>query len=291
MKNASVGFLFCILLIAILFFNLKIPKENEPEKVEPLTILNTETGEIFEMDKEEYVWRSMAREMPYSFHEEALKAQAVAIRSYISKKVPSSEHKGAILCTSPDHCAAFLTDDKDFDPQGREILKKAVRDTKGEMLYYEGEVADAVFFAMSCGRTENSEDVWQKEVPYLRSVDCHWDKNEETFKSVVDFSEEELKTKLKVENFKVGTIEKTEAGSVKSVEIDGKIFKGSTVRSLLNLRSSCFEIEGQRFTVYGYGHGVGMSQRGANSMAKEGASYREILSHFYPGTYISIEKD
>ena len=289
MKNASLPIIFCILLSFFMFLTYPFPeREEENAKIK---VYDSESKKVFEMELEEYVWRALANEMPALFHIEALKAQAVAIRSYTLSKSPSDVHKGAVVCTDYKHCAAYLKDEKSIDEKYIKLYKKAVNDTKGEILLYDNKPINAVFHAMSSGKTENASDVWGKSVPYLVSVDSVSDKSEEGFETIVSFNAGVLQKKLGVASSDIGEIVRSEAGGVKTIEIGGKSFKGSEIRNLLNLRSCAFKAENNQgtisFTVHGYGHGVGMSQRGANACAQAGLGYREILLKYYKGVSLA----
>ncbi len=296
MKNASLCIIFCILLAVLLLALQELSPPKQEIKIEysaTISVYNHKSDTVSEMPLEEYVWRCMAREMPASFHEEALKAQAVAIRSYTcckaDKEIP--EHKGASVCTDSTHCAAFLMDEGELDEQTKNIYKEAANATKGQILIYEGEAATTVFHAMSSGKTENAQDVWGGNVPYLISVDSAVDTKVEGYESTAAFTWEELFSTLNIHEKSLGTIQKTEGGSVAEITIGGKTFKGTQIRTLLHLRSAAFTVtqtdNGLLFTVHGYGHGVGMSQQGANAYANEGMSYMEILQKYYPGTSIA----
>ena len=266
--------------------------------------VRTADGDI-KMSMEDYIFGVTAAEMPAYFESDALKAQAVAARSYAEYCVGTGKHGGAV-CTSSGCCQAFADGSALRLRWGRDYrkyadkLRKAVQETKGERLSYNGEAVQAVFHSCSYLRTENSADVWGS-VPYLVSVT-----SPETADSVsnlvstVTVSPEELKRVIssahsdadfsaQTENW-VGKNEKNAAGRTSAVTIGGVRLSGREMRSLFLLRSADFDVvydgESFVFTVFGFGHGVGMSQYGANLMAKAGCDYRSILSHYYPGTEI-----
>ena len=292
LKNAGFCILSCILLSILIPFAVVLFKPKPPE-TEVLTIKVEDEGKVYEMDFEEYVLCVLRKEVPASYEREALKAQAVAIRSYALRKIKSGAHENADVCTSFAHCMAYLSHQGAKEKWGDKFeeinnkYEKAVKETKNQVLEYGGEVANTVFFAISSGRTENAFDVWGGNVPYLVSVDSSEDINSNGFESNVEVSENEFKEKLGIEKISVGSIERGEGGGVKNICISGKIFKGSEIRMLFSLRSANFEIEtGDNivFKVKGYGHGVGMSQNGANECAKKGMKYEEILCKYYTGT-------
>ena len=299
-KNASFYILCCILAVALLpLFYGRHPKSAPPEQEETVDVLDADTGETFTLDLEEYVWRVVAKEMPASFSKEALKAQAVAARTYTYGKIRTgnADHS-APVCTDSTHCQAFLkTGEEDaWGTRRDEICKTyqdAVQATRGEVLFYDGAPAVTVFHAMSSGKTENAKDVWGGAVPYLVSVDSEADKAAKDFESTAVFAAAEVCETVggDADKTPVGEIVRTEGGAVKTVTLFGKTLQGTEVRRLFSLRSANFvpETDGENmvFHVYGYGHGVGMSQTGANFYAKDGMDYRAILQKYYPGTTIS----
>ena len=307
-----VFFLISALILPLCVFFIMQFQDNLNEKAkthqgEDISVYFSDEKVIKKMDIEEYLMGVVCAEMPASFEKEALKAQAVAARSYAIYRMenPSGEHTGAAVCTDFAHCKAYKkmeTAQKEWGKDAHKYSKKikqAIEETEGEILTYNGEVALAVFHSQSGGgRTENSSDVWGGDVPYLVSVESHGEENAPNFYSSAVFSFEEFKEKILSQNSSaklstpqdIGNSKISEGGSVKSITIGGVEFTGREIRTLFNLRSSCFKIfadEGSvRFEVTGYGHGVGMSQYGANTMAKEGFDYKKILTHYYSGTQI-----
>ena len=249
---------------------------------------------------EDYLVGVVTAEMPALYEDEALKAQAVAARSYIMTKIgkENPDHKGADVCTDPSHCKAYTSPDEARQNWGEdyakynEKIKSAVDLTKGEYIAYQGETAVACFYAVSGGRTENASDVWGGDTPYLVSVESPGDLAYENLKATVGIQAEEACSRLGVSEIKIGELKRTEGGAVKSVMIGDKNFSGTEIRSLFGLNSANFEVytvDNQLiFETTGKGHGVGMSQYGANQMAKNGKTYREILLHYYRG--VTIEK-
>lgn len=288
MKFASFLIVLCIIMCFLPIFWFQSP-EIEEKFSGTVTVYNHLTGEISEMKLEDYTARCMAGEMPESFHEEALKAQAVAIRSYTLSKKTAEEHKGAEVCTDFNHCMAFMQ-----EGEVKDAFVNAANETANQVLIFDGKIANTVFHAMSPGKTENAHDVWGGFVPYLVSAECEGDTENEKYKTVVDVTWQEVFSRLGISEKSIGEIKKSEAGGVKTIVIGGEIFEGSKIRSIFNLRSAAFDVkstdEGLEFSVYGYGHGVGMSQYGADFLAKSGMTYKDILSHFYKGTeLISID--
>jgi stage II sporulation protein D len=260
---------------------------------------------------EDYVVGVIAAEMPIDFHPEALKAQALAARTYLVKRLVDHDVSqvpvsGAIVTDQPIH-QAFLTDEQlqkqwpgDAFAVNMAKLKEAVEATKDQILTYRGSPIDAVFFSTSNGYTENSEDYWENSVPYLRSVSSPWDAAiSPKYKSTVTFGVEEVGRKLGVaaisptdgspQGMKV--LLRTAGHRIQAISIGGKTFTGREVREKLGLASSQFEWRRQGsnlvFTVYGNGHGVGMSQWGAEGMARLGKTATEIVQYYYTGIDIS----
>lgn len=265
-------------------------------------------NDIIEMSLLEYLFGVVCAEMPASFHEEALKAQAVAARTYtiskMNKNIP--EHKSADVCDDINHCKAYISENELIDKYGESWtkeyypkIKDAVLKTDGIIATYSGEPINAVFHSTSSGMTENSKDVWSGDVPYLVSVVSEGEEESPRFSDSVKFSKDEFINRItksgKNPTFSsdcsnwIGEITKNESGSIKNIKIGGVDFKGTEIRELLGLRSTNFEIIiGENITVStkGNGHGVGMSQYGANYMAKHGYTYEQILKKYYTGVNI-----
>lgn len=240
-----------------------------------------------ETELEEYVVGVVAAEMPAAFPEEALKAQAVAARTYQVREMQAAGTDAVLY----DVGQAYCTEAEQQEKWGENYafyaarIRKAVRETAGEILVYEGEPILAAFHAQSAGKTEDAENVWNRAVPYLKSVDSSKDKTAPSNQAVVSVSQEALIEKLGSADLQI--LSHTAAGYVDEVQAGAQVFSGREVRERLGLRSSNFTIEKKDgavlFTTYGYGHGVGMSQYGASFLAEEGKTYREILQHYYPG--------
>lgn len=247
-----------------------------------------------ELALDAYLQRVLLGEMPISFEKEALKAQAVAARTYTAKAMAGGKHGGK-LCTDSTCCQAFCdaTAFASFTPEEREKAADAVRETDALVLTYDGALIEATFFSCSGGRTEDAVAVWGTDYPYLRSVESP---GEEAAKYDTDsrlVSKRELETALEItlsDNAAswAGAVQLTSGGGVETIELGGKRFLGVYLRKALGLRSTAFTVtpEGDalRFDTRGYGHRVGLSQYGANAMAADGADFREILRHYYPGT-------
>ena len=261
-------------------------------------VKNVETNEITNIPFEDYIVGVLAGEMPVSFEMEALKAQAVAARSYVMKQMVYNRNKEYDVVNTVKN-QVYLDDEylkktwKDEYTTKINKLKMAVLETYNEYLEYDGEVVEAMFFSTSVGKTENSEEVFSSKKPYLRSVDSSWDSISPVFEVKYTFKLDDFYERLNIEYndiLKLETIEQTSTGRIKKIKINGILFDGSTVVNKLNLKSNHFTIEQKdkiiNITTKGYGHGVGMSQYGAQAMALKGYNYKEILEHYYNGTDI-----
>lgn len=275
---------------------------------------NEQKKSVVEIDLEEYITGVVASEMPASFDLEALKAQAVAARTYYINKrnnpcTKAKEHGGEI-CNSI-HCQVYTNKEERMKTWSKKEAKEnwskieqAVQDTKGEVLTYEDKVLEyPQFFAVSSGNTEDSQDVFSFDVPYLKSIESKGEDIAPKYKSETKIAVTEfvnkINTKFKESNLNsnnittnIEVLSYTKAGSVKEIKIGGVKIKGTVFRTLFNLNSTNFKIAIEGNTVVinciGYGHGVGMSQWGANVMAKNGSNYEEILKHYYTG--VDIER-
>lgn len=288
---------FCV---AMVFLTLKLTNSevnvtNSNVKDETIYLTRSKTGDIVEMELEDYLKGVVYAEMPSSFDIEALKAQAVAARTYIKFKLADSNH----ICDNPSHCQAWKENDYSEDFKK---ASKAVEETSGKTVSYMGESIQAFFHSSSGGKTESSKDVWGKDIPYLVPVESpNEDKIMSTFFSEKEVTYKELKslvnkyidenqvTTEKLKN-KIKIISRTEGNRVNEIKIDKASLSGTAIRSILELRSTNFDIELKEksvvFKVKGYGHGVGMSQWGAEVMARDGKNYEEILKYYYPNTEV-----
>lgn len=242
---------------------------------------------------EEYLVGVVLGEMPASFHEQALKAQAVVARTYTMKRnTQSPKHSAGAVCTDSSCCQAYAAPEI-FSPQQLEKIQRAVFDTKGMVLTYEENLIDATYFSCSGGRTEAAVAVWGADVPYLQAVDSPGEEHAQVFTDTVRYSTNEFAQLLDVsledsqENW-FSDITYTDGGGVATMNICGTQFTGTQLRKKLNLRSTAFYItalgDTVTITTRGYGHRVGMSQYGAEAMAQEGCDFQQILAHYYPGT-------
>ena len=252
-------------------------------------------GNIETIELEEYLVGVVSSEMPAEFNIEALKAQSVIARTYALKAIS----KGIIL-TDNESTQSYKDNSelkKLWGSKYNTYIKKigdAVKSTKGKYLTYKGELIEAVYHSTSNGYTENSSDVWGNNYPYLVSVKSEYDKLNPTYITEKVLSYDEISNKLNIDinnNTNIEILEYTESNRVKSLKVNDIIFKGTDFRLKLGLKSTDFKIElldnGIKFTTTGYGHGVGMSQYGANGMAKNGYNYIDVLMHYYPNTALN----
>ena len=285
-----------IIFIPYIIVSLFIKEENIKFKYSSnmvVRVKKTDSEEVIKIPFEDYIVGVLAGEMPISFEIEALKAQAVAARSYVMKKMEYNKDKVYDVVDTVLN-QVYLDDEhlrtvwKDDYNNNINKIKKAVLETHNEYLEYDGKVVDAMFFSTSVGFTENSEEVFPNEVPYLRSVESKWDEISPVYEVNYNFDLKDFYQKLDLDyNDKVNleVIDKTSTGRIKKIKINNKLFDGSEVVNKLELRSNHFTINQNNDKVHivtkGYGHGVGMSQYGAQGMALEGYKYDEILKHYY----------
>lgn len=298
-------------------FNKIINQEDNFEEIKEfvetttLKVLKNETGEIVDMGLEEYIKGVVCAEMPASYEIEALKAQAVAARTYAIRKIEEHKknvnniHPQADVCDDSTHCQAYTDAEqkieqwKNTDEDGEKLWKKiedAVMSTGGEIITYNSEPIKAFFHANSGGKTENVELVWGgSEIPYLKSVETMGENNYKQYSSSVNLTKEQINEIMKdkysyfeIDYSKEDSIlikELTDSGRVQKIKIGNVTISGTDARTMFGLKSTMFNFkindDNVVFSVVGYGHGVGMSQTGANQLAINGYDYKEILHHYY----------
>lgn len=272
------------------------------EAIETVSVFSDSSGKITEMTAEDYVFGSVCAEMPASFHEEALKAQAVASYTYmkwIKENSDNASSFGADITDSASVHQAFLTDEALKEKWGtsyeiyRQKVKGAVESVLFEYLSYENETAMIVYHALSSGQTHSAEEVWNSSVPYLKSVTAPGDKLSPDFSETVTLTKAEFVSAF--ENAEENDADKIcknatedENGYVSELSFGDKTLSKTDIRYAFSLASPYFKLKKDGdsfvFTVYGKGHGIGMSQYSADYMARQGSTYEEILEHFYSGT-------
>lgn len=318
-KYAAAGLVLTVLLFGGAYLAAGGPAA-EPEPAAPetaavhhdrdvtLTIQDGDTTE--QMTLERYLTGVVRGEMPASFEMEALRAQAAAERSYVYYQLAAGRkdaHPDADFCTDHTCCSAYLSETAakekwggDFAPWNTRV-EQAVSDTDGQVVLYNGRPILAVFHSSSAGRTAAAGDVWSGDLPYLVSVDSP--EGEETvpnYYSTVTFTAAEAKEKLLAAYPELklsgtpdrwfGAAAENGSGRVETVSVGGTDIEGTELRRIFGLRSACFTVaadsESVTFRVTGYGHGVGMSQYGANQLAREGKTWQEILEWYYTGATV-----
>ena len=325
MKKLIVSFFLCLLcfLIPVWVRSVMDGMEDEDVQMERTEIYFPEDDTKIEvlfsdgvrvMTIQDYLVGTLSAEMPASYPEEALKAQAIAARTnlYYKRMIrilhpDLASHEDADICADYSHCQAFATEEEqkvkwgDKYAEKKNKMEQAVSNTRNLCLTYEEKPISALFHAISSGKTEAASDVWGgDEIPYLVSVDSGWDKNSDGYESVTTLSMEEAKSVI-LEAYPdavmpenpdqwVTEIEKSGSGGWMRLKLWGMELSGREFRNLFSLRSTNIALKWEGGTLYltthGYGHGVGMSQYGAKCMAEEGKNAAEILSHYYPGTEI-----
>lgn len=276
-----------------------------------INVYDTDRNRVIKMDMEEYLYGVLSSEMPSTFNEEALKSQAIAARTYVIYKIENNiktGHKGADICTNSSHCQAYTSYENLKRNKGDSWIKsdylkikKAVDETKGQILVYEDKAILPLYFSTSAGRTENSKDIFSTNYPYLISVESPYE--EKSPRYISDYSIEKIKFINIIKNYyprlnlslsnlnkKIYIESRTEGGSVKFMRVGNIDISGIKIRKIFNLNSANFSIKFSgnkiKFNVKGYGHGVGMSQWGAEGMAQRGYKYYEILFHYFTNTNI-----
>lgn len=288
----------------------KSGQSSETSSGKSFKILDTKSDQVLTVDDRDFICGSVSSEMSPLAETEALKAQAVACYTYYSRlreaqrKAPDSSLKGADFSADLQDGQSYLTPDlrktrwgSHYDSYSQTI-SKVVDSVFGQVLKSQNELIEATFYAISSGNTESSADIWGGARPYLVSVASPGDRFAGGYQTTVVLTQDEMKSKILAAapgadlsgdpSGWVGATDRTEAGSVKTVVLGGKSLSGNSARSAFGLRSANFTVSfaGGKFTflVKGYGHDVGMSQAGAQYMAKQGANYRQILSWYYPTT-------
>lgn len=286
----------------------EISEEYIYNKYGTIKLLHTDTNAIEEVALDTYLCHVVSAEMPVDFEKEALKAQAIVARTYTIYKMNHKKHDNADICDDSNCCQAWISKEDRlarWDGDKEEKWKKiedCVNETKGKIITYNNEPINAFFHSNSGGKTELPVDVWGggSNMPYLQVVETAGEDGYTQYNSEVELSNEEIVEKLKEkyadiqidfnneEDIKI--LEYTSSGRVKTIKFGNHEISGTEARTIFGLRSTNFEIEkidGKiKFTVTGYGHGVGMSQTGADSMAKSGSSAEDIINHFYVGIEI-----
>lgn len=280
----------------------------EYTKYGTITLLHTSTGETEQVKIDDYLCNVVSAEMPADYEIQALQAQAIVARTYTIYKILNKKHENADICDSSTCCQAWISKEDRlarWEEQKREAnwqkISEAVNNTAGKIITYNNQPINAFFHSNSGGITEIPVNVWGGTgYPYLQSVETSGEDGYKQYQSEVEFTQEELINKLKTKyadisidfsnNEDIKIIDYTESTRVKTVKFGNHQLSGVETRTILGLKSTNFEITKNgdkiKFSVKGYGHGVGMSQTGADAMAKQGNNAEEIIKHFYTGVEI-----
>ena len=269
-------------------------KETQEQTFKQMVTVYRSNGTVLEIELEEYIVGVVAAEMPASFSGEALKAQAVVARTYALKKMANNQKLTDSVLTQ-----AYIDINQMKTKWGSEFskyynkIKNAVTATTGEYITYQGNYINAVYHSTSNGYTEDATNVWNESYPYLKSVESSWDKKVNSYERVITKDYQNLLdiTGLQTDDaVDIKILSRNASGRVEQVSVGDKIYTGVEFRNLLGLRSTDFDIEDKdgkvQITTRGYGHGVGMSQYGANEMSKLGYNYKQIINHYYSGVQI-----
>lgn len=327
MKKVYIYFIcmvFLCFLIPILFTEKREYKEQEVVrevqevkeekynygKYNTVKVLHSKTNKVEELDLDTYLLGVVSSEMPANFEIEALKAQAVVARTYTIYKISNgSKHENADICDDSTCCQAWISKEdrlSRWEEENRDTywnkIEEAVYGTKGKIITYEGKAINAFFHSNSGGATDTATAVWGgTNYPYLQAVETSGEDAYSQYNSEAAVTKEEFINKIKEyhSNFSIDfnkenqieVLEYTEGGRIEKIKVGNLTLSGVELRTIFGLRSAKFEItieENQiKFKVIGYGHGVGMSQTGADSMAKQGNNYENIIKHYYTGVEIS----
>ena len=275
------------------------------QKYKTIKLFHSGSGQIEELPIDEYLYGVVSSEMPANYEAEALKAQAIVARTYTIYQIMnnSGKHPGADICDNSSCCQAWISKDERLSKWALEEAESnwnkivdAVNSTSGKIITYQNKPINAFFHSNSGGKTESSLNIWGGiDYPYLKSVETAGEEGYTQYSSEAKFTKEELLNKLK-EKYEdceidysqencIQILEYTTSGRVKTIKFGNKEIAGTEARTILGLRSTnfTFTISGDEiiFSVIGYGHGVGMSQTGADALAKSGSNCEEIIKHFY----------
>ncbi len=271
-----------------------------PQEQAHLISVCMDSGQIVSMELESYVYGVVLAEMPAYFGEDALKAQAVVARTYALRRLTLGDrHTGGAVCTDSGCCQAYISENAYLQTQGgvkdAQKVRSAVEATAGQVLTYQGKLAESTYFSCSGGRTEDAQAVWGGAVSYLQAVDSPGEESAKYHTVTKFFTREAFaqalgKTPSGSCKSWLGAVSYTNGGGVEQMYLFGTAYTGKQLQKLLKLNSIAFTMEaksdGIEITTHGKGHRVGMSQYGADAMASGGSVYTEILSHYYPGTRI-----
>ena len=289
--------LLVVVITLITITMIPITKERKYGYVSNITIKLKDNEEVLNIPLEEYIIGVVAGEVPATFNIETLKVQAIIARTYALKRYNKKNNYDLENSVSNQ---VYLSKEKmqekwneKFDIYYKKI-QLATEDTRGLVILYDNKLIDALYFSISTGKTENSEEVFKNKIPYLRSVDSSWDKNITKIKDKKIISNDEIKKifNIKDKTLSIQVNKKTSIGNCKTIILNDKEYSCMDFRIKLGLKSTNFNIIQKEdsfiFETIGYGHGVGLSQYGANELSKKGYTYKDIINHYY--TDLQIKK-
>ena len=273
-----------------------------------IKLLHSKTGQVEDIGLDTYLYGVVSAEMPADYELEALKAQAVVARTYTIYKIENKKHENADICDDSTCCQAWVSKEdrlarweENKKESNWQKIEQCVNETKGKIITYENKPINAFFHANSGGTTELPVNVWGgSDFPYLQVVETAGEEGYNQYASEVELLQDEVIEKLKPKygdiqidfskDDDIKILEHTDSNRVKTVKFGNHELSGVETRTIFGLKSTNFEITRQenkiKFTVKGYGHGVGMSQTGADSIAKQGKNFEEIIHHFYSNVEI-----
>lgn len=311
MKEIAIPIVLTLVLPSVLFSFFEL-SENKAQQLGTTVQINAEKligssedvsvllddGSVTTMELSEYLTAVLLREMPAEFEIEALKAQAVVARTYTLRRLDMKpKHSNAAVCTDPGCCQGFCLPESYIraggNEEGVQKIFDAISATAGEVLIYDNQLIEATYFSCSGGMTEDAAAVWGSEIPYLVATESPGEEKAAHYTDTVTFTTEEFAKKLGIsipaqKGLRTENIAYTPGGGVEIIRICGQDYTGTFLRRKLGLRSTAFvlSVVGNTVTITtkGFGHRVGMSQYGADAMAVQGNTYRQILAHYYRGT-------
>lgn len=293
--------------------NVEKPSLDLGVQYKKINLLHNNENVVETLELEDYLINVVAAEMPVEYEEEALKAQATVARTYTLYQIENGhKHDNADICDSSTCCQAWISKEKRYEKWGDNQdekwskLTNAVYSTAGEVITYDGKPIDAFFHSNSGGTTEIPINVWGgSDFPYLQVVETSGEDEYSQYYSEKEYTKAEIESKMKSaysdfsidwnEENCIEILEYTESSRIKTLKIGNKNISGVEARKIFELKSSNFTYEISestvKFKVIGYGHGVGLSQTGSNTLAKEGKNYKEIIEHFFKNVEIENIKD
>ncbi|NBK98047.1 MAG: stage II sporulation protein D [Erysipelotrichia bacterium] len=303
MRNLLIKIIMLVVLwlvSVLIFVNRQPPSEQKQQKVvsetmkakkeEAIVVRIMRENKVEEVALETYLEGVLASEMPYTFALEALKAQCVAARTFVlQRNLCVDDTTSSQVYKSESELIEIYQEEYETMMQK---VRQAIQETKGLVLRYDGHYISAMFYSSNNGKSNDASWYYQNEQPYLKSVDSHWDLDYPQTTQTTTIEYEQMMRLLNVRDLSIQNVTYYENGYVKTINIGGCEFSGREIREKLQLRSSCFQMQnsdaGMLVTTVGFGHGVGLSQYGAQGMALEGYDFKAILTHYYQG--VSIEK-